>query len=88
MKLSPWQSTLIRLIAESPNGCWYPHRRQYLDDKLVLIGDSSVANAIKALRRKGLAEPVPIHEYACQITELGRQVAEQEKGKPIKYTDL
>lgn len=83
MKLSPVQSTLIRLMNTPPTGVWYPHPYQWLDGNRIIIHGTAIAMAIKALWRKGLAEPIPeLHPYASKITDKGKEIAELEKGKP------
>ena len=93
MKLNDKQSTILRVMAQA---CrvdgelgtipWYPRETAYLEDRQLLLSTSTAGPSILFLIRKGLATAYPkLGKYSCIITELGREIAEQEKGKPIAF---
>ncbi len=97
MKLSTAQSTMLRIIANaSKDGndgvkgrFWYPQiENERIEGKDIIVSGASTAMAIKALRSKGLIIPIEkdlCNPYASRITEAGRTLAEQEKGKPLAW---
>ena len=88
MKLTPSQSTVLRLI-ERHGGIWYPlELTDYLEGERLSIGGAGMAAAIKALWRKGLAENVSVGTYASRLTPEGKRVVAAEKGKPLAFLSI
>lgn len=88
MKLSIQQSTLLRVIAATPDGLWYPTSGPYVEGKRLLLGATEVVTVSKALWRKELAQQhEKLARYASWITDEGRRVAELERGKPLAWID-
>jgi hypothetical protein len=86
MKLTTAQSTLLRIIAATPDGVWYPRDPATVGGVYLSLDGSAVAQTSKALWRKGLAvQCKKLGPYASAITDEGRTVAEQEKGKPFTW---
>lgn len=87
MKLTISQSTLLRLIAETPAGLWCPRESTvFVESTCLILGGSAVAQTTKALWRLGLAKPhTKLGPYASWITDEGRRMAEAEKGKPLAW---
>ena len=93
MKLSIAQSTMLRIIANAGKDKefetlipWYPRDTAFIENRSLCFSAQCAGSAIKALWRKGLAEPYPkLGEYCSVITEIGLKVAEQETGKPLTF---
>ena len=89
MKLTIAQSTLLRIIAAAPDGLWYPRDFPIVEDTYLSLDGSAIAQTSKALWRKGLAvQNQKLGPYASWITDEGRKVAEQEKGKPLTWISM
>lgn len=86
MKLTIAQSTLLRIIAATPDGVWYPRDPAIVEKVWLSLDGGAIAQASKALWRKGLAvQRQKLARYASEITDEGRKVAEQERGKPLTW---
>jgi hypothetical protein len=89
MKLTISQSTLLRIIAAAPDGLWYPRDFPIVEGTYLSLDGSAIAQTSKALWRKGLAvQNQKLGPYASWITEEGRKVAEQERGKPLTWISM
>lgn len=88
MKLTIQQSTLLRVIAATPDGLWYPREQAHVEGKTLLLGATEIVTVSKALWHKGLAQQhQKLARYASWITDEGRRVAELERGKPLAWID-
>lgn len=69
---------LILLQANKYGGVFYPHPELWdeVSGKFVSVHGSGTAAKIKALWRRDLMTPQPsLQEYACKLTESGRELA-------------
>jgi hypothetical protein len=93
MKLTPNQSTILRVIAEASKSLdtnerlpWYARSEVYLENRKLYFEADNLRPVLAALQRKGLIQAYPrLGEYSQIITDLGLQVAAGERGKPILY---
>lgn len=89
MTLTPEQSTILRLVAAYDQaGCgWVPRfHEETVERQEIRIDPRRYAPALRALIRKRLlrAYNLGFHPGAL-ITEDGRQVAQEHRGKPLAW---